>query len=101
MSNRNIVILDLTDCQYLGELHKRIKVALEFPDHYGENWDAFWDSLRFDSPVDYIKIIGEHTMPDDLKRHLNILHTSESKKIQNFDKIFFKNYIQIRIFVVK
>ena len=74
MSNRNIAILDLTDCQYLGELHKRIKVALKFPDHYGENWDAFWDSLRFDSPVDYIKIIGEHTMPDDLKRHLNIMH---------------------------
>ena len=52
MSNRNIAILDLTDCQYLGELHKRIKVALDFPDHYGENWDAFWDSLRSDSPVD-------------------------------------------------
>ena len=74
MSNRNIAILDLTDCQYLGELHKRIKVALEFPDHYGENWDAFWDSLRFDSPVDYIKIIGEHTVPDDIKRHLDIMH---------------------------
>ena len=74
MEGRVEAILDLTNCQYLGELHQRIKIALDFPDHYGANWDAFWDSLRFDSPVDYIKIIGEHTMPDDLKRHLNIMH---------------------------
>ena len=67
-------VIDLTGCKYLLELHERIRIALNFPDWYGNNWDAFWDSLRFDSPVDYIKIIGEHTMPDDLKRHLNIMH---------------------------
>ena len=74
MDQINVTILDLTDCKYLGELHKRIKVALDFPDHYCENWDAFRDSLRFDSPVEYVKIIGEHTMPADLKRHLGIMH---------------------------
>ena len=74
MDNQNVAILDLTDCKYLGELHKRIKAALDFPDHYRENWDAFRDSLRFDSPVDYVKITGEHTMPDNLKRHLDIMH---------------------------
>lgn len=74
MEYKNIALLDLTGCQYLGELHKRIKEALLFPDHYGENWDAFWDSLRFDSPVDYVKITGEHTMPQELKSHLEIMH---------------------------
>ena len=54
MSNRNIAILDLTDCQYLGELHKRIKVALEFPDHYGENWDAFWDLIWSECDADKV-----------------------------------------------
>ena len=66
--------IDFTKVNYYLEMHGVIWHALEFPDYYGCNWDAFWDSLRFDSPVDYIKIIGEHTMPDDLKRHLNIMH---------------------------
>ena len=74
MNDRNVAILDLTDCKYLGELHQRIKMALAFPEHYGENWDAFWDSLRLDSPVDYVKIIGEHTMPENLKQQLDKMH---------------------------
>lgn len=74
MNDRDAVIIDLTDCKYLGEFHKRIKDALGFPSHYGENWDAFRDSLRFDSSVEQIKIIGEHTVPDDLKIHLGIMH---------------------------
>lgn len=43
MEDNKCVILDLTDCRYLGELHRRIKVAFDFPDYYGENWDAFYD----------------------------------------------------------
>ena len=61
MEERVEATLDLTDCKYLGELHQRIKVALDFPEHYGENWSAFWDSLRFDSPVEYVRIVGECT----------------------------------------
>jgi len=74
MEYKNVAILDLTGCKYLGELHQRIKVALLFPDHYGENWAAFWDCLRFDTPVDYIKIKGEHTLPPKFKRDLEIMH---------------------------
>ena len=74
MEDRVEAILDLTDCKYLGELHQRIKIALDFPDHYGANWDAFWDSLSIDSPVDYIKITGEHTVAENLKKHLDKMH---------------------------
>lgn len=74
MEDRIEATLDLTDCKYLGELHQRIKTALDFPDHYGANWSAFIDSLSIDSPVEYIRIIGESTMPDDLKRHLVQMH---------------------------
>lgn len=31
MENKKIIILDLTDCKYLGELHERIRVAFDFP----------------------------------------------------------------------
>jgi len=27
------------------ELHECLAQALEFPDWYGRNWDAFWDSI--------------------------------------------------------
>ena len=64
----------LQSVKYLGELHLRIKKALEFPEHYGENWSAFWDSLRFDSPVEYVIIVGEHTLPPSLKPHLDKMH---------------------------
>lgn len=74
MKERVEATLDLTDCKYLGELHRRIRTVLDFPDHYGENWSAFWDSLRFDSPVEHIRIVGEHTMPEDLRKHLDKMH---------------------------
>ena len=74
MKNRKTATIDLTDCKYLGELHLRIKKALEFPEHYGENWSAFWDSLRFDSPVDYVIIVGEHTLPPSFKPHIDKMH---------------------------
>lgn len=74
MEDRVEATLDLTDCKYLGELHERIQVALDFPEHYGKNWSAFWDSLRFDTPVEYIHIVGESTMPENLKRHLEKMH---------------------------
>ncbi len=73
MSERIEATLDLTDCRYLGELHQRIKTALDFPDHYGENWDAFWDSLRFDSPVTYVKIVGVHTASKELEGNLDMM----------------------------
>ena len=75
MSNRNIAILDLTDCQYLGELHKRIKVALEFPDHYGENWDAFWDcitDLLLSHKKLSVEIIGLDKIYSEFKEDVDI-----------------------------
>lgn len=74
MGDRIEVTLDLTDCKYLGELHQRINDALDFPEHYGANWSAFGDSLRFDTPVEYVRIVGEHTMPENLKKHLDKMH---------------------------
>jgi len=59
--------LDLTDCKKWPDFHQRIKNALKFPDFYGCNWSAFWDSLRFDSPVDYIYIVGVDTVSEEIQ----------------------------------
>ena len=48
MSKGKTIVLDLTDCKSLGELHERIRVAFKFPKWYGANWSAFWDLLWSD-----------------------------------------------------
>ena len=67
-------ILDLTNCKSAGEMHQRFKKDLEFPDFYGENWDAFWDSLMWDTEVDYIEVHGERSVAKELLPMLGTFH---------------------------
>ena len=39
------ITLDFTGVKTLWELHERIRIAFDFPEWYGKNWDAFWDLL--------------------------------------------------------
>ena len=64
--SKKTAILDLTGCKYLGELHQRIKEALDFPDYYGENWDAFWDCINVDCDVDIVTIKGSNQVSEEL-----------------------------------
>lgn len=66
MKEEKIVTLDLTGCKYLGEIHQRIKKAFDFPDFYGENWDAFWVLLRSECDADKVVIMGEETVSNEL-----------------------------------
>ncbi len=62
--------LDLTDCKYIGEIHQRIKKALDFPDYYGKNWDALWDCLDglfYDRGEFIITIKGLDELDKELK----------------------------------
>ncbi len=70
MEDNKCVILDLTDCRYLGELHQRIKVGFDFPDYYGENWDAFYDLICTDSKAERIIIKGKSEMSKNLENEL-------------------------------
>ena len=63
---KKIVTLDLTNCRLLGEIHLRIKKAFDFPDFYGENWDAFWDLLWSECDANKIVVIGEKTVSKEL-----------------------------------
>lgn len=80
MNEQKIVMLDLTGCKYLGELHQRIKKAFNFPDFYGENWDAFWDLLRSDCDADKVEIIGEYTLSKEFDGEIEKMH----KVLQDF-----------------
>ena len=74
MEEKKIITLDLTDCKYLGELHERIRVAFDFPEWYGANWDAFWDLLWSECDADEVVIVGERTMSDEFNSNLKDMH---------------------------
>ena len=67
MKKQKVVTLDLRGCQSLEEIHQRIKKAFDFPDFYGENWDAFWDLLRNECDMDKVVVLGEEAVSEKLK----------------------------------
>ena len=80
MYGDKVIALDFCGCKYLGEFHKRIKEAFDFPDFYGENWDAFWDLLRTECDADRVEITGEETLSKKFDWHIKTLH----KILQDF-----------------
>ena len=64
------VVLDLTGCNNLGDLHQRIRKTFGFPAYYGENWDAMWDCLTDvfgANKTRQIYVKGFHALPDDMQ----------------------------------
>lgn len=39
--------LNFSNCKYIGEIHIELKNKLNFPEYYGKNLDALWDSLCY------------------------------------------------------
>ena len=74
MEEKKTVTLDLTGCQSLGEIHQRIKKAFDFPDFYGQNWDAFWDLLRTECDANKIEVLGENTVPKELEPSIEMIN---------------------------
>ena len=63
------VVLELTGCGTLDEVHERIKRAFGFPDYYGENWNAMWDCM--DGLFDRREIMVREfwTMPQEVQAY--------------------------------
>ena len=74
MEQEKIITLDLTGCKYLGELHQRIKEAFDFPDFYGENWDAFWDLLRSECDADKVMVVGGDSVSKELSTSVQTMN---------------------------
>lgn len=45
MDERVQVILDFTQCKYIGDLFKEMRTKMEWDDDFGENLSALWDIL--------------------------------------------------------
>lgn len=84
------ITLDFTGCKYIGELHKVLKEALNFPDYYGENLDALWDCMRYSRGISaeiYIK--GLSTLPKSLNDYAEkILEVFDDVHNENTDITF-------------
>lgn len=71
----NPIVLDFTDCKYLGEIHKILKTKFGLPEYYGENPDALWDCLRYlfyDEKI-FVKIYGLNNLEEELKKATMVL----------------------------
>ena len=75
---KKIYTIDFSKVEHYIQMHKIIQEALDFPDYYGCNWDAFWDCLTdmVGRPV-HIEIIGldivEQKFGDEAKIMVDIL----------------------------
>lgn len=96
MSKKKYTV-DFTHVNYYLEMHGVIWKALDFPDYYGCNWDAFWDCLTdmYGDPI-HIEIIGieviERKFGDAASKMIKIL-----KRFKHFNNDLFSDSIKIEI----
>ena len=90
--------IDFTNVNYYLEMHAVIWKALDFPDYYGCNWDAFWDCLTdmYGDPI-HIEILGLDVIErkfgaDTTQKMLEIL-----KSFKHFGNDMFSDDIKIEI----
>ena len=71
---KEIYTIDFTKVEHYIEMHKVIQEALDFPDYYGANWDAFWDCITdfIDSRGLDIEIIGLDKIYSRFKEDVDI-----------------------------
>lgn len=69
--NENVIVLELSECNYIGEIHQRIKETFDFPDYYGENWHAFKDAFITVGVPDKIEIKEVNSIPARLKGEID------------------------------
>ena len=78
------ITLDFTGVKTLWELHERIRIAFDFPEWSGKNWDAFWDLLSEPFEETMVTVRGIQMLPRELqpcgKKVLELLE--ENKKWQ-------------------
>ena len=89
--------IDFTNIKNYLEMHFVIRQALDWPDYYGCNWDAFWDCLTnmIGRPI-HIEIIGldviERKFGDCAKTMIDTL-----KEFKHYEDDEFVDDIKIEI----
>ncbi len=92
-----IIELDLSGCKTGYELHERIRMAFDFPEWYGKNWDAFHDLLRTECDADKVVIKGINTLSQKFARDKEILSQILNSKV-DFNKLCNFNDFSYEIF---
>ncbi|MBQ8575417.1 MAG: barstar family protein [Clostridia bacterium] len=100
MEEKKTIILDLTGCETWGELHKRIRVAFDFPEWYGENWDAFWDLLRSECDADEVVIKGENTLNNQIYTEIKTMYNMLDMNVSEHEK-YRKLYADVKPFTYR
>ncbi|AZC37962.1 barstar family protein [Pseudomonas chlororaphis] len=74
MTRLQRVDIDLSAVASTAELHATLRDALDFPDWYGANWDAFWDAITglVEMPVQ-LKFHGWNELATRLPRDAQLL----------------------------
>ncbi len=69
-----LITIDVSNVKKAKELHLLLKEKLEFPDFYGENWDAFWDAITglVELP-DKLEFIGWANLQKKLPRDATLM----------------------------
>ena len=94
---KDLYTIDFSGVEHYTQLHLEISRALDFPDYYGCNWDAFWDCLTdmVGRPI-HIEIIGfniaEQRFGDEAKAMADIL-----KEFKHYCDDKYVNDIKIEI----
>ena len=94
---KEVYTIDFTNVKNYLEMHFVIREALDWPEYYGCNWDAFWDCLTdmYGEPI-HIEIIGleviERNFGDAAKKMIEIL-----KRFKHFNNDLFSDSIKIEI----
>ena len=98
---KKLYTLDFSNVNYINEVHQIIKKELDFPDHYGMNWSAFWDCLTdmIGDPI-HIELIGMERVQNKFPRHAQIM-LETLKDLKHLDNDDYKDLIKIEIILGK
>lgn len=89
--------IDFTNVNYYLEMHFIIRQALDWPDYYGCNWDAFWDCLTdmVGRPI-HIEIIGLDVVERKFDNAARMM-IDTLREFKHYDDDYYSHEIKIEI----
>lgn len=73
-NNTNKYVIDFKDVKGIYDMFEIISTAMDFPDYFGNNWDAFWDCITDINGVPlYIEIHNFNVLEERLSKESEYL----------------------------